>query len=222
MGTTGVLQAQESHRAIGTGGSPRRSAPPVDDDVGPESDGDMDAAVTIRPLRVEDAAAMVDVLASPELYRHIGGEPPTEEELSTRYARQTTGFSPDGSQQWLNWVVLDGRGAPVGYVQASRPLDGARAEIAWVIGAAWQGRGYATRAVVLMVQELAGLGVDEVVADIHPANTASEGVARRVGMVPTDEIIDGETRWTGRTARPGPTLAGEPGAAPRDHGAGGR
>ncbi len=166
----------------------------------------MDEGVTIRPLKVEDAAAMVGVLGSTELYRYIGGEPPTQEQLSKLYARQTVGLSPDGSQQWLNWVVLDEGGTPVGYVQASRPLHVTTAEIAWVIGVPWQGRGYATRAVALMLEELASQGVDEVVADIHPANTASEGVARRVGMVATDQVIDGETRWTSRTHEQCPPL----------------
>lgn len=144
---------------------------------------------------------MADVLGSEELYTHIGGRPPTEEELVSLYQRQTVGFSPDGSQEWMNWVVLTEGTTPVGYVQASRPVDGATADIAWVIGAPWQGRGYATGAVGLMFTELLARGVGEVVADIHPANQPSEGVARRIGMTATDQIVDGETRWVGKAAR---------------------
>ena len=159
----------------------------------------MSGHVTIRPLRIDDAAAMADVLGSPELYTHIGGEPRTEAELTARYARQTAGVSPDGSQEWMNWVVLADGETVAGYVQASRPIGAATAEIAWVIGVPWQGRGYATAAVALMVTDLAARGVDEVVADIHPANRASEGVARSIGMSATDEVVDGEIRWVGRT-----------------------
>ncbi|MCM3556821.1 GNAT family N-acetyltransferase [Janibacter melonis] len=158
----------------------------------------MDQDVTIRPLRVEDAAAMVSVLSSAELYTHIGGTPPTEEQLSKLYAHQTVGHSPDGSQEWMNWIVLTQEGEPVGYVQASRAVGSATAEIAWVIGAPWQGRGYASAAVALMLEELASRGIEEVVADIHPANKPSEGVARRIGMEATDQVVDGETRWVGK------------------------
>lgn len=86
--------------------------------------------VTLRPLAVEDAAVMVAVLASKDLYTHIGGAPPTEEQLTNRYERQAVGFSPDGTQQWLTWTVLAEGGAPVGYVQASRERDSSEAEIA--------------------------------------------------------------------------------------------
>ncbi len=128
---------------------------------------------------------MADVLGSPELYTHIGGEPPTEAELSVRYTRQTAGVSPDSSQEWMNWVVMADGTTPAGYVQASRPIGATTAEVAWVIGVAWQGRGYATTTVTLMVAGLAARGVDEVVVDIRPANNASEGVARHIGMAAT-------------------------------------
>lgn len=161
----------------------------------------MDTDVTIRPLRVEDSSVMVDVLGSEKLYTHIGGGPPTHEELEARYMRQTVGVSPDGTQEWLNWIVLVGTSTMVGYVQASRPMNGTTAEIAWVIGVKWQRQGRATPAVRLMLEKLAARGVEDITADIHPANKASEGVARRVGMSPTGEVVDGETRWMGR-ARP--------------------
>lgn len=157
----------------------------------------MDTDVTIRPLAIEDATAMAQVLSSPELYTHIGGQPPTAESLSDLYARQTVGRSPDGTQEWLNWVVLDSASDPVGYVQASRLVDGESAEIAWVIGRPWQGRGRATAAVRLMVAELADRGVGEVTACIHPDNVPSVGVARRIGMRATDRVVDGETCWVG-------------------------
>ncbi len=61
---------------------------------------------------------MVAVLSDPSLYEFTGGTPPTLEELTARYARQAVGHSPDGTEQWLNWVVLLDS-APVGYVQAT-------------------------------------------------------------------------------------------------------
>lgn len=154
----------------------------------------MDDMITIRPLTVEDASVMTSVLSSPSLYHYIGGEPPTEEELSRRYTAQVVGHSPDGSERWINSIVmLDGQ--PVGYVQATVPVDGESAEISWVIGRPWQGRGHAKQAARLLLDGLIDAGVSEVVAFIHPDHLASQHVARSLGMHVTDVVVDGETKW---------------------------
>lgn len=160
--------------------------------------------VSLRPLEVSDAPAMVEVLASSELYEFTGGSAPTLAELRQQYEEQARGVSPDGQQQWLNWIVLSESGEPVGYVQATRPMRGTTAEIAWVIGRPWQGRGYATRAGQLMLAELRDLGVREVVAHIHADHAASHAVATRLGLSPTDELVDGEIRWQGRLPESAP------------------
>lgn len=164
--------------------------------------------ISLRPLEVSDATAMVEVLAPSELYEFTGGRPPTLQELTKQYEHQSRGVSPDGQQQWLNWVVLDEGGTPVGYVQATCAVGGATAEVAWVIGLPWQGRGYAIRAGRLMLEALRDLGVREVVAHIHPDHAASHAVAKRLGLDATDAIIDGEARWRGR-------LGGQHSATPR-------
>ena len=156
----------------------------------------MPTDVTLRPLTVADAEVMSRVLADPTLYEFIGGEPPSVEELEDRYAFQTRGGSPDGTEEWINLVVVLGPGRePIGYVQATVPRDGGPAEIAWVIGRAWQGRGHATRAAQLLVEQLEARGVRDVVGHIHPRHTASQVIARKLGMDPTDIMVDGETRW---------------------------
>ena len=47
----------------------------------------------LRPLRVDDAAEMAEVLADPSLYEFTGGEPPSVADLERRYAVQTRGRS---------------------------------------------------------------------------------------------------------------------------------
>ena len=150
------------------------------------------ARLRLEPLTVEHARPMVAVLADPSLYAFTGGTPPTATELTERYARQSAGASPDGSQRWLNWVVLLGE-EPVGYVQAT--VVGSAAEIAWVISPAHQGKGLATEAAGPMVDWLASTGVTRLVAHVHPDHVASARVAERLGLRRTDVVEDGEVRW---------------------------
>ena len=154
--------------------------------------------IALRPLSVNDASVMVDVLSSPDLYAFTGGGPPTYDDLRRRYDAQARGRSDDGAETWVNLLVLLGeRREPIGYVQATIPTDGGSTAIAWVIGRPWQGRGYATRATRLLLDDLRERGVTRVVADVHPQHAASQRIATRLGMAPTEEVVDGEIRWSG-------------------------
>ncbi|WP_344081034.1 GNAT family N-acetyltransferase [Streptomyces crystallinus] len=151
------------------------------------------ARVELEPLRAAHAEEMAEVLGDPALHRFIGGAPDTAEGLRARYARLAAG-SPDPAVHWLNWVIrLRGDHRAVGTVQAT--VTGATAEVAWVVGTPWQGRGLAREAARLLVAGLAARGVRRVVAHIHPDHTASAAVARAAGLTPTDVWQDGEVRW---------------------------
>lgn len=157
--------------------------------------------ISLRPVRVEDAAAMAAVLADPALYEFTGGEPPTAAALERRYTVQVRGHSADHAEEWINHLVMVGRDqAPVGFVQATIPRNGGPAEIAWVIGTPWQGRGIAGHAGGLLLRDLRRRGVRQVIAHIHPGHRASQRVATRLGLAPTRTVVDGEQRWTGRLA----------------------
>jgi RimJ/RimL family protein N-acetyltransferase len=154
-----------------------------------------DARLRLEPLRVDHAGELVDVLSDAGLYAFTGGSPPSVADLDQRYARQVAG-SRDPAEQWHNWVVrLGNHGPAVGYVQATvRPVDGV-AELAWVVGAAWQGRGIAREAAALVLDHLLAAGVCRVVAHVHPDHVASQRVAAALGMQPTDRLVDGEVEW---------------------------
>jgi RimJ/RimL family protein N-acetyltransferase len=149
--------------------------------------------IRLDPLRVADAAEMVGVLAAPELYEFIGGRPPTLGELTEQYRRQVVGRSVDGREEWLNWVVRV-HDTAVGYVQAT-VHEGARAVVAWVVGAPWQGHGYATAAATELVGLLRARGVRRVEAYIVPGHTGSERIAQRIGLAPTGHLSEGEQMW---------------------------
>jgi RimJ/RimL family protein N-acetyltransferase len=151
----------------------------------------------LSPLRVEDARELVDVLADERLHEFIGGRPATLDELQEYYARFVAGSS-EPEEVWLNWTARRRSDSQaIGTMQATlRGNDGRfTAQVAWVVGVAWQGQGFASEAARALVQWLQSQGAREIVAYIHPDHRASAGVAASAGLSPTDEEVDGEHVW---------------------------
>ncbi|MFI7009092.1 GNAT family N-acetyltransferase [Streptomyces sp. NPDC050145] len=164
------------------------------------------ARLELVPLEVAHAGEMVRVLRDPALHGFIGGEPYGEEELRARYERLVAG-SPDPGTVWLNWVVrVTEEHVLTGTVQATVDLTHRTAEIAWITGTPWQGRGIASEAAKALADALAAGRIagplDTVLAHIHPEHHASAAVARAAGLTPTDVHQDGEVRWV----RPAPAV----------------
>ncbi|MFD7964950.1 GNAT family N-acetyltransferase [Streptomyces zaomyceticus] len=156
------------------------------------------ARLDLEPLAVAHADEMAGVLADPALHAFIGGAPLALPELRARYERLVAG-SPDPETLWCNWVVrLRAEDRPVGTVQATVTEGGRVAEVAWVIGTEWQGRGIAREAAEGLVGLLVERGARTVVAHVHPEHAASGAVARAAGLTPTDRVEDGEIRWERR------------------------
>ncbi len=172
----------------------------------------------LEPLSVDHAEEAVRAFADQELYRFIGGGPLDLPQLRARYQRQSAGHSPDGTQGWLNWMIRLASGPDpgdpaigpvidpvidpvIGTVQATltrlqRDDDEFVAELAWVIGLSHQGQGYAGEAATAVAQGLRQQGTVRLQAHIHPGHPASQAVARRLGLHPTDLMAGGEIRWT--------------------------
>ncbi|MGW1196675.1 GNAT family N-acetyltransferase [Streptomyces sp. NPDC002536] len=155
----------------------------------------------LLPLHVEHAEEMAAVLSDPVLHAFIGGTPDTPQALRSRYQRVTAG-SPDPAVSWLNWVIrLRDESCLTGTVQATVSPSGHGhghdhvAEIAWVVGIPWQGRGIATEAARGLVDWLGRQPVHTVIAHIHPEHRASAAVATAAGLIPTHEWHEDEIRW---------------------------
>jgi RimJ/RimL family protein N-acetyltransferase len=150
----------------------------------------------LTPIAVADAAEMSRVLADPALYAFTGGAPEAEAALAVRYARWVAGPTEAG-QRWVNLVVRErSTGQAAGYVQAT--VEAPEADLAWVIGAPWQRRGYAVEATRALVSHLAReLGVATLRALIRPDHAASQAVARRLGLVRAPAQVRGEDAWVG-------------------------
>ncbi|GAB2932171.1 GNAT family N-acetyltransferase [Streptomyces mayteni] len=161
--------------------------------------------LSLVPLAVEHAAEMAEVLADPALHAFTGGAPHSPEALRARYARLVAG-SPDPAVTWWNWVIrLREANRLTGTVQATLTAaeHGSFAEVAWVVGTPWQGRGIATEAARGLVGWLGELGVREIRAHVHPDHHASAAVAAAAGLAPTDRWQDGEIRWELTPEEPG-------------------
>jgi RimJ/RimL family protein N-acetyltransferase len=81
------------------------------------------------------------------------------------------------------------------FIGGAPATDGLHAEIAWVIGTAWQRRSIATEATRALVEWLTRQPIHAVIAHIHPDHHASAAVATAAGLTPTAELHDGEIRW---------------------------
>ena len=156
------------------------------------------ARLILEPLRVAHSEEMAKLLADTSLYKFLGEQPATEDQLRSRYTRLVSGQSPDGQRGWLNWIVRDReRNDAVGTVQAETRHTGAMmsAELAWVIGARYQRKGYAREAASGLMTWLRQREFRVFIAHVHPDHTASMAVARYLRLEPTDVIFEGETRW---------------------------
>jgi [ribosomal protein S5]-alanine N-acetyltransferase len=145
--------------------------------------------LTIEPLSTDHAGGLLAALDHPSVGEFIGGpDVTTLDALIDRIERVSLGpgeqYHPE---QWHNFVVMlrDDR-TIIGRVEASTYDDWA--EIAYVFGPQWSGRGYATEAVEWLIASLHERGVDELWAAVHPDNAPSLRLLDRVGFrVVTDE-----------------------------------
>jgi RimJ/RimL family protein N-acetyltransferase len=154
--------------------------------------------LTLSAITVGDADEMVGVLSDDRLHEFIGGSPAALDELRQRY-RDLVAGSNEPSEIWLNWIVRRKHDqVAVGTMQAtiSTTAEGRpSADVAWVIGTAWQSQGFGSEAARSLVDWLRSQGVDDITANIHPDHHASAIVASRVGLQPTNEQHSGETVW---------------------------
>lgn len=146
-----------------------------------------------RPVVAADADELGPLLDDEALYAHIARPANHGPGLAGWLRQQESRHSPSGAALWLTWI-LRSDGAGVGYVQAT--VTGDEAELAWLIGSAWQRRGYAAEAAVGLVTWLYdALGVRRVHAMVPDGHVASERVALHVGMRPTGLRVGPEQRF---------------------------
>jgi len=110
--------------------------------------------LTLEPQIAAHAEEMFAVLSDPAIYEYENEPPASIESLRTRFAKLESRWSPDGQEEWLNWVIRLPTSELIGYVQATVRANG-RAAIAYELSSAYWGRGLASQAVQAMIAELA-------------------------------------------------------------------
>jgi RimJ/RimL family protein N-acetyltransferase len=145
--------------------------------------------LTYEPLASQHAAGLVVALGDERVGRYIGGPDVTTLDAARErieYLRRTDPAT--WGERWLNWVVFadDLPDRPlIGRVEATVHIERSpvSAEIAYLFGPAWWGRGYATEATAWMIDRLAAdHGVRTVWATVDPANSRSIGLLVRLGF----------------------------------------
>jgi [ribosomal protein S5]-alanine N-acetyltransferase len=140
------------------------------------------ARLRLRSLRPSDLPFLVGLWADPEVTRYLGG-PRDPAELAPSIQR--IALDPEAEKFDL-WPVEERQsGRLVGHCGlVEKEVEGrGEIELVYLIAATDWGRGYASEiAAALRDRAFGALGLDRLIALIHPENLASEKVALRVGM----------------------------------------
>ena len=138
----------------------------------------------LEPQIAAHAEEMFAVLGDPAIYLYENEPPPSLEWLRDRFTRLETRRSPDGNEQWLNWVIRLSTSVSIGYVQATVFADG-NATIAYVLSSAYWRRGLASQAVKAMIAELVeSYQVRKLFAMLKVENRRSIRLLERLGFSP--------------------------------------
>lgn len=145
------------------------------------------ASLALEPQVVAHAAELFAVLSDPAIYEYENEPPSSLAWLRARFEKLESRQSPDGNEQWLNWVIRIPNGELIGYVQATVRAGG-QAAIAYELASAYWGRGLASQAVGAMLGELAArYGVHDVSATLKSANHRSMRLLERLGFEPASQ-----------------------------------
>lgn len=141
------------------------------------------ARLRIEPLRPDHAPKVVEALGDTRLYTYLPDDPPSLESLQRRYDFLANGRSPDGEEQWLNWIVfLVDSETPVGTFQATLP-KGKEGAFAYMVFPPFWRQGYAREMAICVIDHLfATQNLPGLFAEIDTRNLASIRLAESLGL----------------------------------------
>jgi RimJ/RimL family protein N-acetyltransferase len=154
-----------------------------------------DDMVTLRPWLRDDARFMAEASADPAIRRYNGvldrlgrPSPPLSitdaEAVIDKFAMNWRAFATTGTPSGVVFAITDARAGEL--VGCCGVDDWSKADVAqfgyWIAAGA-RGRGYATRAAILLTRWLFELGAARVFLTIVAGNEESVAVAHRAGFV---------------------------------------
>lgn len=147
--------------------------------------------LTLEPIGPAHAPDMFGLWQDRGIYVYVPEEPPpTLAWLTQRYDKLTSRQSPNGDEAWLQWAIRRRHDqALLGRLEASVRLD-ATAQLAWMLGTAYTGRGYAREAARRMLDHLRDdYGVREVKVEIDTRNVRSLRLAEALGLTRVNLVV---------------------------------
>jgi RimJ/RimL family protein N-acetyltransferase len=141
--------------------------------------------ITLRRLRLADAAEFVAYRSHPDVARYQSWNAPYPADQAERLIRAMAGQHPDTPGEWFQFAVtLRSTGELIGDCGSKTDASDPRlAEIGYTIAAGHQGNGYGSDTVRTLVGYLFDArGKHRVTASCDPRNAASIRLLERVGL----------------------------------------
>ena len=141
------------------------------------------ATLRLEPLVAAHADEMFGPMSAAVIYDYIPGQPPSSvSALRQRYLRLEKGYSANGRERWLNWIIRLASGQCAGFVQATIHA-GCTADFAFVMAPEHWGGGVAFEACQAVLPHLArDFGVRALFATVDPRNSRSIRLLGRLGF----------------------------------------
>jgi ribosomal-protein-alanine N-acetyltransferase len=150
--------------------------------------------LTLRPLVLEDAAALYSIYSDPETMKFMGHAPDSvaqernniQSHLIHHYEKYNVGL-------WA--TLLKENNQLIGRCGLMhKQIEGVpEVELSYLLGRKYWGNGFATEAAKAILQYgFTKCGLGRIVAVIHPQNVASIRVAEKIGMKYGREVMYGE------------------------------
>ncbi len=141
------------------------------------------ARLTLRPMALEDDVALARILGDPRRPDYLGErhDDPAfhRDRIATRLA---DGANDDPLGVWMADQRSDGTAIGLGLL---KPLeDTGEIEVGWHLDPDAWGHGYATEIGAALVEHGFAIGLERIVAVIHPDNGASRRVTEKLEMAP--------------------------------------
>jgi len=143
----------------------------------------------LRSLDENDITPLQLIMGKPGMLRYFPNqEPPTIDKVTSLIASQIEHWNAHGYGWWA--VDFGPEELFIGWAGLQFLPDTDETEIAYLLESSYWGKGLGTEAATAGVRYgFKELGLDQIVAIVHPENIASQRVAQKAGLVFTNESV---------------------------------